>query len=974
MTTVGEPTVRDRSVADRLRDGRPGRVGSQRPPVVEFSAVRSLGDRLTDGRGRLGLLVALVCSTFVFGLMNWPDASSIDDLTDPLLFADTTPSGGDMGAHVWGPAYLRDHLLPQLRLTGWTADWYAGFPAYHFYMVVPSLAIVVLNAGFPWFVALPMLAAAGYGINRAARESWWRGPRSTGAVAAVLVALGLLLFSFPYGIAFKLVSVSGLVAFPLTAWAMGRLARAPEPVPAFLSLAAFIFLFDTNFTIYGGNITSTLAGEFAFSMSLCLTLVAIGLVIRGMDDDRWRVPGSIVIALVALCHLIPIFFIIPALMLATLSDGATSARAWTAAGTVALGLVPIAFADGTAVAIRGLAVVAVLVVFLAAMYGDSVLARRSWWLMAVGPVAIALSAFWLLPFYLREPYFNDMGWERLNDIGPPMLTVPMKLALPVAAIGLLLAYTARERIGMIFAGTGAVFAAAVANLGEGPLWNARLLPFYYLSVYVVAAVGVAFVVRLGASLVSGNLRGPNSEVLAVSAVAGAAAVFVAVAMPLRLMPFGQITDDGHYQWLVFTNRARSAVPGWAEWNYSGYERKESYAEYRQVVVEMDRIGRDEGCGRAMWEYTSDLDRYGTPMALMLLPHWTDGCIGSMEGLYFESSATTPFHFLNQSVLSDSPSRAQRDLPYKSFDIDLGVNQLQLMGVRYYMAQSDEAIAAADDHPDLTRVGEAQPFVIYEVAGSALVEGLDYSPVVVSGRTEEQVGEESAGRFDIGWVGQAVAQYNDPAAFLALPAQDGPDAWIRRESLTVDDGEPVDRAEVSEIEAGTSTVSFTVDQLGEPVLVKTSFFPNWSVDGAEGPWRAGPNLMVVVPTANEVTLSYGRTGVEWLSIVVTLVGLGALVGLRRLERGNVPGASVVIGHDVPAVAGTVGAVARPPDARPVEAPLIRPSPVEMGSLDGGVEQPADGAVPADSPPERHHHRGGDAVSDEAADGDPAARAD
>ena len=34
-----------------------------------------------------------------------------------------------MGAHVWGPAYLRDHLLPNGRITGWAPDWYAGFPA-----------------------------------------------------------------------------------------------------------------------------------------------------------------------------------------------------------------------------------------------------------------------------------------------------------------------------------------------------------------------------------------------------------------------------------------------------------------------------------------------------------------------------------------------------------------------------------------------------------------------------------------------------------------------------------------------------------------------------------------------------------------------------------------------------------------------------------------------------------------------------
>ncbi len=66
-----------------------------------------------------------------------------------------------------------------------------------------------------------------------------------------------------------------------------------------------------------------------------------------------------------------------------------------------------------------------------------------------------------------------------------------------------------------------------------------------------------------------------------------------------------------------------------------------------------------------------------PMALMLLPFWTDGCIGSMEGLYFEASATTPYHFLNQDELSTAPSNAQRDLPYgpgapNRDEFDLGV--------------------------------------------------------------------------------------------------------------------------------------------------------------------------------------------------------------------------------------------------------------------------------------------------------------
>ena len=55
-------------------------------------------------------------------------------------------------------------------------------------------------------------------------------------------------------------------------------------------------------------------------------------------------------------------------------------------------------------------------------------------------------------------------------------------------------------------------------------------------------------------------------------------------------------------------------------------------------------------------------------------------------------------------------------------------------------------------------------------------------------------------------------------------------------------------QVSDIHEGTESISFNVDQAGVPVLVKTSYFPNWQVSGAKGVYRVTPNLMVVVPTA------------------------------------------------------------------------------------------------------------------------------
>jgi hypothetical protein len=68
------------------------------------------------------------------------------------------------------------------------------------------------------------------------------------------------------------------------------------------------------------------------------------------------------------------------------------------------------------------------------------------------------------------------------------------------------------------------------------------------------------------------------------------------------------------------------------------------------------------------------------------------------------------------------------------------------------------------------------------------------------------------------------------------------------------------------------------------LVKASYFPNWHASGAKGPWRVTPNLMVVIPTSNDVSLHYGYTPVDGLGWLCTLLGIVGLVWLVR--RGTV----------------------------------------------------------------------------------------
>ncbi|MCP3912252.1 MAG: hypothetical protein GY713_15010 [Actinomycetia bacterium] len=778
-------------------------------------------------------------------------------LQPSLLFADTTPAGGDMGAHVWALGYLRDVLLPDLRLSGWTPDWYNGFPAFRFYMVVPFLAMIVLNAGLPMVLGIPVaLGSLAVGLAAWLRRVPDGIARHRGLALGASIAVALVAVPVPFGVAFKLISVSGVVSLPIAAWGFGRLVRLPFPGPPMLALATMPFLFDRSFTIYGGNIASTLAGEFAFSIALSLALLYLGVVARGLETGRHRGAAATLLALAGLCHVFPAFF----------------------------------------------ALVGTLVLFLLGPRRE-----RLRWVVQVGAVAGLLSAFWVVPFVSTRAYLNDMGWEKITAYTQNLVPDQNLWVLLLALVSVGVVVMRRNRTGTFFTVMALAGAAAFILVPQGRLWNARLLPFYYLSLSLLAAVGVTEIIRW---LADEELRLDRTGRL-MARVGGLAVatllVFVHIGLPLRVLPGGSVLADGRYSWMGITTADNSFIGGWSRWNYSGYERKPAYPEYRDLVTTMDTLGDQNGCGRAMWEYEPELDRFGTPMALMLLPHWTDGCIGSMEGLYFEASSSTPYHFLNQSELSASPSRAQRDLPYRDLDLDRGVEHLQLMGVRYYLTISDAATSVADTHPDLELMATSGPWSVYQVSDAPLVEALTALPAVVDGL------EHDSER----WLPTAVDFYQDPDAWSVFLAADGPPEWARIAPGEIPPTVPTTPVTVSAVESSRDGLSFTVDEPGSPVLVKMSYFPNWQASGAEGPWRVTPNLMVVVPTDTEVTLTYGRSLADYGSWVLTAIGLLGLLILSRPRDVVLPAASPPVGSGWPSPT-PVGLVSRtPPTPTPTE---------------------------------------------------------
>ena len=306
---------------------------------------------------------------------------------------------------------------------------------------------------------------------------------------------------------------------------------------------------------------------------------------------------------------------------------------------------------------------------------------------------------------------------------------------------------------------------------------------------------------------------------------------------------------------------------------------------------LDGVGTKYGCGNLDYEYAANVNNaFGSTIVEMSFPYWTNGCIDSAEGLYYESSSSTPFHFLDQSEPSAPSAEPDPQPPLqKGTNVADGIRHLQLTGVRYFLANSPtiEGEAAAD--PDLTEIastpanpsevdvapGSAAPasakWVVYLIGKSSLVEPLQYGPVVESMSKSK-------------WLTTAISWYQTEQDWPVPIATNGPASWTRASPGTLVStlGQrclPADT--VSGIATTQDGISFNVARVGVPVLVKIPYFPNWQAKGATGPYPVTPNLMVVVPTSRHVTITYGTTTVGWIGrIGSTVAGIGGLVAIRN----------------------------------------------------------------------------------------------
>ena len=354
-----------------------------------------MSDAAEPGRTRLLAWARLAITLVVLGGA-W--AFLVSNFRPSLIFLNTMTGGGDTPSYHHPIEHLRDVLLPAGNPQGWDLGNFAGYAPYQFYFLPPSLAIV---------------------------------------------GLGTII---PINIAFKLITVSGTFLLPLASLLALRGLGYGFPVPALGAVASLAFLFNEGNSMWGGNIPSTLAGEFAFSLAFGLAVIFFGGVYRGIETGRgWRTL-AVVLALAGLCH-------------------------------------PVAFLNAT-------------VPPLFFLLDRQRFARNLRYLLRVYVTAVLLMGFWLFPLMAKIGYATSINWtwhfQSWREILPKVLQ-PIAVLAALDALWVIVRPTPATRAGRYVLFGIVVTAIAFYNATSVGLPEIRFAPF---AQFLMILLAIDLVARL----------------------------------------------------------------------------------------------------------------------------------------------------------------------------------------------------------------------------------------------------------------------------------------------------------------------------------------------------------------------------------------------------------------------------------------------------------------------------------------------
>ncbi|HWR58825.1 MAG TPA: 6-pyruvoyl-tetrahydropterin synthase-related protein [Thermodesulfovibrionales bacterium] len=669
-----------------------------------------------------------------------------------LLLSVNTTTGGDTASHYYPAKFMKDYLLPHGRVSGWTFGNYAGFPLFQFYFPLP------------------------------------------------FVIMALLSYIVPLEIAFKIVSVLGIFLLPVCTYISLRLMRYEFPVPVFGALFALPFLFMEANSMWGGNIPSTLAGEFAFSIGFALSILFIGSLHNGISQKRHAVWNAVLLALVGFSH----------------------------GYTLLLSVIASSY-------------------FL---IGNRDFLKKFVYLMKVNSLAFILMGLWIVPLLYYMPYTTHYNfiWKinSFSEVFPMILLPSLVIALLAGAAATGKAYSRllKRRSTSPEAGNGP---SPIIDLDASLtfIWYCVVISgAFYLLAHGINVVDIRFLpfLQFFVCMISGIVAGRLVQPLKLS-------LLTPVILCLAL--FLWVTSNSKY------------IEDWIAWNYNGFENKPQWTQFAETNRYL-RGGISDP--RVVYEHSSLHNAFGTIRAFESLPLFAGR--STLEGIYMQSTPTSPFVFFIQSEISEEISCPLPDYGCSSRNFTNAIKHLTMFNTRHFIVRSNVVKGELKKYPEFALRESSGPYEVYELTTNEdrYVTPLRYEPVLYETRNWKAVSYK--------WFKNS-ALNNVHIAFAE--SSDGEDLKTFKKIIRGDDLEPLPQTPVDngcavKEKISEETIDIKTDCLHRPLLVKVSYHPRWKVEGAKKIYLASPAFMLIFPERENVTMRFSNTRVEYAGNVMSVTGL------------------------------------------------------------------------------------------------------
>lgn len=669
----------------------------------------------SQSTGRLlGLLFVIWTTCFLY-------------ITPTELFSLEPASGGDTGSHYYPLYTLVKEGLPELRLRVWNPGNLMGEPQLLHYFPGPYLFMALLS-----------------------------------------------LF-MPLALAFNMGTIFPLWFFPISVF-IGLSGLGWRRHTRFLGVAgAILFSWNESFSMWGGNATSVLAGQFSHMYALNLLMIFLGVLGWELRKRKYVLLSTLIVALIAISH------------------------------TYILLLVPF-----------------FLLCFLFFFPYDTA-KKKFWYLVAVGLWGLFLAAFFIVPQLTHSPWMtaNPMVWT-WSTVWKDVLA---KNFWPALALGIL----------------AIPFVSYLA--GAKRISPKKLLFDWLFWLVPLAACALMYVYFPKIGLVDARAL-PQAQLFTMLLMAHV--VGTAIQSQKRWAKYS-ITALLFIGALFWAHKNLYHYPHWIRWNYSSWKGKSEWAHVYNLT---QHLKGDFSDPRVSNEHHPKLNDAGSTRIFEMIPWFTGRA--TMESLYLEATFTSPLTHYLQARISSRPSCPVVGWKCPPMDFIGLQDKMQVLGVRDLILVSPEAIEKAKENPQhLRETFKSGMYHVYSLIDPVSLVTTIQDNVILATKKEFKK------RFH-----QWLWDYYPGTKYLLI---DEPGNFPKDLSYV----QPAGKNCSPEVRVDFNKIQLKTDCPGVLHHLKFTYHPTFKTNTGDDIYLMSPGFMGIIPTKNEVTITYGHSFLWFISAIISL---------------------------------------------------------------------------------------------------------